>query len=499
MSKTKAGGVQFPTDEKGGRSTTSAAKLIWTAAAQGVQDDDGENPRGKLVEDITKEKDWRHQYPKHLSKLGKLAMKSRANALGIAQKGIDAVYDSFEFERDGETLKFREAMAKFNKEGFSTGTVKGSGAKSKGVAAMPYKGASLKGEELKAKLQAWADYGTIEASAAEAVARVISEEDKWLDLSGQYFVLLGAGSELGPLPMLLSCGATVVAIRTRKPQGWKKTMELAASSPGTLIFPQAEGDGAPEERAGCDLMLEAPEIRNWLLSVIPEGSPVTVGCYTYLDSDEHVRVSLACDAIMAELAQARKAALAYIGSPTVDCRLPPGCFEAMHTNRSLAPWWMRATGCGMPPVSEVNGSHISHGFMVLQGPNYALAKTIQNWRCFLAREAGTVVSANIGPPSRTESVMHNKTMKTVMDGAGYIRPNEVFDADTASAVMALLLIHDLQNPTSIAQPGTRLEHPWCLISECAVHGGCWRAGFDMENSKLLGGAIYGLGSMAPIT
>merc|ERR1719456_535153 len=116
-----------------------------------------------------------------------------------------------------------------------------------------------------------------------------------------------------------------------------------------------EGEGSPEDRAGCDLMVEAPEIRNWLLSVLPAGAPVTVGCYTYLDSDAHVRVSLACDAIMAELAEKRKASLAYIASPAVDCLLPAGCRETMDVNRGNAPWWQRITSAPMPKVSEVGG------------------------------------------------------------------------------------------------------------------------------------------------
>merc|ERR1719161_1660127 len=159
------------------------------------------------------------------------------------------------------------------------------------------------------------------------------------------------------------------------------------------------------------------------------------------------------------------------------------------------------TGCPAPRVSEVKSGEamlpVYHGFVVAQGPNYALAKTLQNWRCFLAREGGSIVSANIGPPSRTESVMHNKTMKVLLDGMAYVEPNEAFDANTASELMALLLIHDIRNTQSVAQPTTPLKHPWELISVGSVHGGCWRCGFDLEGSYMLSGSIYALGSMAP--
>lgn len=495
-----SGGVLFPTDEKGARSTTSAAKAIWAEALLGaIEPNDGETPQ-QVVDELQKEKDWRYQYTKHLSALGRLACASKGNALGMARKGIDKVYEDFEFERDGKTMKFKDAMAQLTTGSFGTGSVQGKAAPYV-VASMPYKDTKLEGSALKEHMRAWADKGCVEASAADAVSKVIDNGKDWLDLSGRFFVLLGAGSELGPLPALLRHGATVVAVRTRKPEGWKKTLALAAESAGTLIYPitdkEGEGGGAPAEKAGCDLLTQTPEIRNWLLSVLPMGAKVTVGCYTYLDSDAHVRVSLACDAIMVELAEKRKAALAYIASPAVDCLLPAGCLEAMEANREKAPWWQRMTGAPAPKVSSLKMSNVYHGFVVAQGPNYALAKTLQNWRCFLAREAGNVVSANIGPPSRTESVMHNRTMKVILDGMAYIEPNEAFDAPTASDLMAMLLIHDLRNEQSIAQPQTAMGHPWELMSVSAVHGGCWRAGYDLEGSYALSGAVYACGSLAP--
>ena len=42
-----------------------------------------------------------------------------------------------------------------------------------------------------------------------------------------------------------------------------------------------------------------------------------------------VRISMACDAIMAELVEKRQATLAYLASPAVDCLLPRGCTEAI--------------------------------------------------------------------------------------------------------------------------------------------------------------------------
>mmetsp|Transcript_12998 Transcript_12998/g.29496 ORF Transcript_12998/g.29496 Transcript_12998/m.29496 type:complete len:495 (-) Transcript_12998:54-1538(-) len=488
-------GVQFPKDAKGNRSTTAAAKKVWTTAVAGAKGS-GE-AAARIAQAIHEEKDWRYQYPKHLGAISGLALANKDDALGIAKAGLDALYTTLEFERDGEVMPIKDAMARFKQSKFSTGSCKGTAGGKCEKVSIPYKDETLEDAKFVEKMQAWATVGTVETSAADAVKQLVENGGAWLDLSKVYFVLLGAASEIGPLRTLLDCGANVVAVRTRKPAAWTETMRIAESSRGTLFWPEVDGTSPAAERAGCDLLTEAPEIRTWLLSVLPRDAEVVVGCYTYLDSDAHVRVSMACDAIMEELVRERRAGLAYLASPAVDCLLPKGCAEAMEANRSTAPFWLRATGASAPPVSSAGDYDLLHGYITAQGPNYALAKTLQNWRCILARNSGTVVSANIAPPARTESVMHNPTMKAALDGMGYVPPNETFDANTASAVMAWLLIHDIKNGRSSAQPTVTLAHPWTFLSDGAVHGGSWRCGFDFAGSAVLGGAVYGLGRLMP--
>ncbi len=52
-----------------------------------------------------------------------------------------------------------------------------------------------------------------------------------------------------------------------------------------------------------------------------------------------------------------------------------------------------------------------------QGPNYALAKRLQRWRAAVAREAGTTVSLNVAPPTRTRSVVKNRALAAAYAGA----------------------------------------------------------------------------------
>jgi hypothetical protein len=67
-----------------------------------------------------------------------------------------------EFIRDGKTTSFEAEMAT-KRSAFHVGVVEGSGAKNAKGFQVPYKGAQLEGAPLKAQIDAWVDYGTIEA------------------------------------------------------------------------------------------------------------------------------------------------------------------------------------------------------------------------------------------------------------------------------------------------------------------------------------------------
>ena len=67
------------------------------------------------------------------------------------------------------------------------------------------------------------------------------------------------------------------------------------------------------------------------------------------------------------------------------------------------PWWhkfFRLTGIGLlpqqswPSSSSKTKLYVLNGISGMQGPNYALAKTSQQWRAIVARADGHVVSAN---------------------------------------------------------------------------------------------------------
>ena len=122
--------------------------------------------------------------------------------------------------------------------------------------------------------------------------------------------------------------------------------------------------------------------------------------------------------------------------------------------------------------------------MLQQGPNYALAQRLQRWRALVAQADGLTVSANVPPPTRTRSVLRNRLLAAAYRGAGRFGV-EVFEPATSSALMAVLLVHDLRFPPSSRDPRD-------LLVDRAAHGGLWRSAYDPRSALGLA-ALAGLG------
>lgn len=135
---------------------------------------------------------------------------------------------------------------------------------------VPYKDQVLTGKALEEQVDEWVSYGTIEPSAGSAIKEV-SQKGEWRDLSDKYFVLLGAGSAMGPLKLLLELGANIVAIDLDRPGIWKRLLDLAENSCGTITFPLKQGKSQASlstrdelcAAAGANLLAHTPEILNW--------------------------------------------------------------------------------------------------------------------------------------------------------------------------------------------------------------------------------------------
>lgn len=405
----------------------------------------------------------------------KVSAYSPKAALGVANAGIDYMHSNFEFvdpTNPSKVKKFNEYMNGQFKP-FETGTIVGNKAKdAKPELAVPYKGKVLKGETLKAQLTKWAKYGTMEADAAASISKLA---DGPLDLAGQHFVLIGAGSAMGPFIKLLEHGATVVAIDIPGAWGagpckmWERLITTARNSSGTIIFPLAKPQSSYASDAdmfagcGCNLTEQPGEIAAWLKTVSPK-SRLAIGNYTYLDGDLHVKLSLAADAVIAEVCKARRdTAIAFLCTPTDIHFVPEEAHAAAQKNFgfhfgkeiemliNLLTMGKKLVKNALPPIQTEDGSkvRIIDGLSVAQGPNYALAKRLQHWRAIVAYDNNHTVSSNIAPSTATLSVVSNKSFGWAYEGMPYFKPYEIFLQDTTNAIMAAVLISDISDRTSV--------------------------------------------------
>lgn len=484
-------GLVWPLDAKGERSSTEVNKAVFAAAVGAVSPEKEAN--------IKECKNWRFGYVNHMVGMVEEQCKSPSAALAVAQAGLDKAYDLFQFvSADGSSVSLKEVMSDKKSERFCTGFIKGEGAASEKVLEVPYKGRTLSGQTLKDQIQNWIDYGTIEQSAGEAIQKCV-DSPGWLDLNDRYFVLLGAGSAMGPFLVLMALGANIIAVDLDRSGIWKRLIEIAKKSAGSITFPMKKDQKACKDdeelyaNSGSNLFTETPMIRDWLMELYP-GNSFTVGSYAYLDGALHVQLSLAMDAICKDLSEQRNASLAYLCTPT-DVHLIPK--EAHDASEEHYREYSKKLYCVLlnvfsnfkflrknarPPLPGTGGDfYYVNGISVAQGPNYALAKRIQHWRAIIARNNGSIVSSNIAPATSTVSVVHNRNFAWAYEGMPYFKPYEIFAPETSNAVMAALLLFDLNDPSSAGNPKTELNNPNQLFQWGSFHGGNWRCAYEVDS------------------
>ncbi|KAL1526412.1 hypothetical protein AB1Y20_015124 [Prymnesium parvum] len=499
-------GVQFPRNPEGRRSTADAAKRVWAAAAAPLD--------ASLGARLAAERQWRARYAAHVLALAEASAASAGGAVRSAEAGLDALHAAFDFVRDGAASPLREAMAApAARRRLHSARVCGAGG-APPAAGVPYEGRVLSGDALRAQLRCWREYGCVEPRGAEAMAA--AADDAMADMRAHCVVCLGATSALGPLRALLRQGATVVAVARGSPAVWRGLMEEARRAAGSLLLPtraplpQAATIDDIAAAAGCDLLTDTPEIAAWLEETIRTlALPTTIGVYAYLDGEDHVRVSVACDAVVRQLCAARglgRLSLAYIQTPSLPYLIPADAHAASRAAYARSPFrWLRLRANARAPVRGDGGAlrYVHEGTIPLQGPNYALAKTAQLWRAVVARHEGLAVSVNIAPAARTASMVTpsatnpNAALVALgLDAMTRVPPCVVLDADTVAACMALLLVHDIKAPHAPAEPdgGFAMAHPWEVAAAQAFHGGTFRVGVAVQlvpYCGMLGALLFG--------
>ena len=486
-------GVCFPLGGDDRRSTSATGRAIFADSIRAVDP--------AIAARIEHTRDWRKGYIAPLRDIVLAAAQSTNNALSISRHGLASADQRFGFRRAGTEMALRDAFVEFSAPGLASVTVRGRSARDEDLS-VPYRGRRLFGVDLRRQIDSWVDRGIAEPSFAEAINLVLDNPD-WLDLRDIDIALLGAGAEMAPTRSLLRWGARVHAIDLPRPAIWEHLTAITRSTAGTLRIPIAlDSDGNPPfvvggdvhpdddatiwASAGADLLTQAPEVRTWLAEI---DQPFVLGTYAYADGANHVLLSMASDAITTSLTAERSdITLAFLATPTDVFVVPIECVEDSRrrwANRGIggllqAP--LRIANQFEPnyptTFTTASGQRIGLNDSIIpqQGPNYILAKRIQRWRALVARADGIPVSLNLAPATRTRSVVRNRALAAAYAGADKFGV-EVFDPSTSTTLMAAMLVHDLRNPASSANPATELTNPMDLFVRGANHGGLWRAAY----------------------
>jgi hypothetical protein len=495
MSADQQHGVAFPASAGGRRSTAALGRAVVADALRPI------DPAGALAAE--QEANWRSGYLVHFRRLVEAGLPSNDAALSIARAGLGSLHQRMRLVRPGgEETRLGELLSVSASREVTTVEMSGAG-QAESELSLPYHGGRLRGDALLRRLDSWVVDGVIEPSGAEAVRAVVAHPE-WLRLPDQTVVVLGAGAEIGPLPSLLRWGARVAAVDLPRPAIWERVLGTARPSAGTLLIPVPDGaitgrgtadDRLVAQHAGADLLAEVPAVADWL-TALP--GRLVLGNYVYADGGTNVRVSVAVDALTMRMQAARDdLALAFLATPTDVFAVPADAVaQSAHAfvNRSLT---AKVVGGGLRALSAgrllrrayVPGVDpgVNDSLVPQQGPNYVLAKRLQRWRAAVARDAGSAVSLNVAPPTRTRSVLKNRALAAAYAGAHRFGV-EVFEPATCNVLMAALLVHDLHTGGGRAH-----QHPWQDEAHAAVHGGLWRTAYAPRSALGLA-ALLGFGA-----
>ncbi len=479
-------GVVFPAGADGRRSTAALGRAVIADALRPV------DATGALAAE--RETNWRGGYLTHFRRLIEAGLTSGAAARTIAETGLDSLHRRMRVAGpDGEAGLDELAGAPATRQ-LHTVEVRGT-AEPERELSLPFHGRRLRGDALLRQLDDWTTAGVIEPSCAEAV-RTVAAHPEWLAVPDSTIVVLGAGAEMGPLTALLRWGARVAGVDLPRAALWERVLDTARGSAGTLLVPFDDPSADPEPaRAGADLITEVPAVAEWAATLA--GRPV-LGNYVYADGATNVRVSTAVDALTVRLTAARpELALAFLATPTDVFAVPADAVA-----QSVRAYAGRSRGAKLlgRPLRTVSGGRLlqrayvpgtdpglADSLVAQQGPNYALAKRLQRWRATTARAAGTTVSMNVAPPTRTRSVVKNRALAAAYAGAHRFGV-EIFEPATSNVLMAALLVHDLHTGG-----GPLHEHPWQDEAHEAAHGGLWRAAYQPRSALGLA-ALLGYGA-----
>jgi hypothetical protein len=506
--------MEWPDVYRSGKfKTTSTAKTVWLRAAEAALHlgDDSEEQAALQPKIVAFQKrmyeslNWRFDYRDLLEEFTNIMAQATAEqALDMAQGGLDALHDMMLYRIDDKTIVPAKDVFVLSSSFSKLETVEYTGTKPPledfrknriGIVNPQQLDEELFKYDACAQVDAWYKYGVLEQSAAVLAKTTLTSQNLSGLTHNKVFVLLGVTSEMGPAKTLLQIpGTTVLGIA----RGSKKTQDLIEyvqfNSPQDTCLKLVKG--------GADLLYQGPQIAQWILDQTLPTSEIVLCPLAYMDGEANVRVCVAMDLILQRICRQRKnTMISQYLSPATVMVLPPTAATVARKRLEERPSWEKWAGTLsggrwlQPSLPEcVNNDYtILNGLITVQGPNYALAKTMQLWRCMLAQYRDDhIVAAPFAPATRTKSMMRHSTVATALEGMQHFAPMIAFDTGPASTLLAAILLSQLQ---FVNRPLPDMEeNPFTIFWDGAVHGGVWTCPYSLESVStinwVLGKAYY---------
>ena len=315
-----------------------------------------------------------------------------------------------------------------------------------------------------------------------------------LDLRGERFVLLGAGAELAPTPLLLRAGASVL---------W-----VDLSEPGTRVTEGDRGGELWRSDAVTDLLRAPREVAATVARFAQDG-PVHIGMFAYAGgASREFRLGAAMNAIVASLDPGSVRSIALLVSPTMPANVQPQDAAAAEAKLEKRPLWQSAfKAIGLLPTPgrlTTDGACVSRSIVSIQGVSYQAAQYVGK---IAAAESFAVhgidpasekrrpvtVSANVAGITNTRSLAH-PLFQAAFVGAPKFDVC-IYEPATTRALSALLVLADLLNPAAPGaagvQPASPKQKAEGLLSQ-QVHGGIYSLPYALEPAIRVS-AVLGMG------
>jgi hypothetical protein len=248
------------------------------------------------------------------------------------------------------------------------------------------------------------------------------------------------------------------------------------------------------ETLQADMLKETPQIAKWIIETAPRDRELIILPLAYMDGEACVRVTVAMDAIVTSVMKHRDdVGLCYYVSPAIVFPVPveasqdakeryekENSWKRWLSTVSMNKWYQPSnTWKQLNDTDPSNSLPILNGLVNFQGPNYALAKTMQTWRCMVAHASGANVSAPPAPGTRTDSVLHSPEAAAFLEGLQYVPPMLAFDVWPCSSLLTAIILHQLDQHSSGSS--RQLQHPLTMFWDGAVHGGAWRCPYSSDS------------------